>query len=113
MVTHDLQIVRRYQSLGSCSSNVQQTTALHNIANSKNTFDISFSSANVRLLPSKRDLISANKKLVGPQRLLTDNESEIFQLSGISLVLDCDQPPFKEILRPKCSVLVHNNLSVE
>jgi len=49
-------------------------------------------------------------QLGNSQQLLTDNQSEVFQLPGTPLVLYRGQSPFEEILRPECSFLVHDDL---
>ena len=96
---------------GSGTGDVQQMTALHNMANSKKTLDISFSRAKVKLLPSKRGYQHPAGTQVSHQQL-TNNQSKILQFSGAPLALDRGQPPFEEVFRSKCSLFVHNNLSV-
>lgn len=66
-------------------------TALHNNANSKNDLDNSFSSANVRLLPSTShgdEPLESERKTSRP----TDNQRQVLLLPTTPLILDRTQP---------------------
>jgi hypothetical protein len=81
---------------------IQQMTALHMTANSRNTSAHSFSKANVKLLPSVVSGFNAT--------LRTNDESKLFDISAHALILYRKEALVQQLGRLGHRLCVDNNL---
>jgi hypothetical protein len=87
---------------------------LHINASSRKILEISFSRANVRLLPSTESECNWSQQLslsfeAGLGRR-TDNQSEVFHVAGVTLTFDCLQSLVEEALGLVGGLLVNDDL---